>query len=184
MQINVLTLLAIHVLQELEQATELLQIRHLAQKLNVTVAYAKRVVTALSAAGIIEGVRGTTGGYRRKRSALEIPLRDFLAVLEGLFPAEAGDNHVMQAIRAKARDKAFIGVTVADCFPVPVTTAPLADMSDFLDARQVAKMLHVTKSAVNLWVQTGKLPAPQIVDHKQVWPRAAVKKLARKRQSK
>jgi DNA-binding IscR family transcriptional regulator len=184
MQLNVVTILAIEIFQELETAVGRRHLDDLADALDVTSAYAGKVLAALSNAGLLSGERGVGGGYQRIKSARDIPLRDLLAAMEGLLPPSAADTPVMKKIRSQVRDRAFVGVSVADCFSQNVTTRPLEDTSDMMDAKGVAAALGVTKAGVSYLVQKGKLPAPQIVNRKQVWPRAVVKRLAAGRKNR
>ncbi len=180
MQINNQTTLSILILQELEQAEDPLPPKELARRLSVSPDYVSDVVAALRRAGYIKSFASSTTGCRRVKSAKEIPLPEFLQRLEGLLPDYLDDPVDVQMVREKARG--LVKGTVADCFTKKVRTRPPRETSNTLTIRQVQEMLGICRSYIYLMISEGRLPPPQMVNHRCMWPRDVVENVARKRQ--
>lgn len=100
MQVNVKTILAMQVLQELEAAHELLNRDELARRLNVHTDWIVSVTHALHRAGLIESVRGAGGGYRRKPA---VTVGQVVEGVEGVLRPAPRDSKHMAEIRAALR---------------------------------------------------------------------------------
>ncbi|HVS65289.1 MAG TPA: Rrf2 family transcriptional regulator [Thermoanaerobaculia bacterium] len=56
--------------------------RDLAARTSVPASYLSKILNTLGRAGLVEGTRGTRGGYRLARPAADIPLRDVFEALD------------------------------------------------------------------------------------------------------
>jgi DNA-binding IscR family transcriptional regulator len=174
------TILAILLLQELEQAEALLQLKELAQRLSVTLEYTAKVASALKLAGYIQSFGSSAGGYQRVTSAKEIPLAEFLEKLEELLPSHMNDETEMRTVREKARG--LLTGTVADCFTKKIRTRPHREHPDMLNAQQVGEVLGVSDKYVYIMVTKGLLSPPRTINHRRMWPRDIIEKITRERQ--
>lgn len=64
-------------------------LKHIANRRGLSEKYLERIVKALKNAGLVESVRGVHGGYRLKKPAGKISVREVLTAVEGeLAPVE------------------------------------------------------------------------------------------------
>lgn len=73
---------AIQALVHLPEEGGLVRVRELADKARVPQAFLAKLMQRLARAGLVEGHRGPTGGYRLGRPAQEITIRSLAQVLE------------------------------------------------------------------------------------------------------
>jgi DNA-binding IscR family transcriptional regulator len=112
MQIQNKTILAVLILRELEQAPEPLSIGAIAKAIGESYSYTGAIGAKLIQHGYVLSDRK---GYTKARPAKTIPLKEFLAAMEGLMPDVANDTPLTRAVREKART--CVTGTVADLFP-------------------------------------------------------------------
>ena len=110
----------------------------LAAKTGVPLPTAQKLVSRLAAAGLIESVRGTGGGFSLARAADAITLADIVEAVEGPIALTtcvdeerhecALDGHCQVkphwAVVNRAVRGALAGVTLADLAQPPITAAP------------------------------------------------------------
>ena len=73
---------AIQALVFLPEDGGIVRVRELAEKAKVPQAFLAKLMQRLARAGLVEGHRGPTGGYRLGKSSREITIRDLAIVLE------------------------------------------------------------------------------------------------------
>jgi FeS assembly SUF system regulator len=83
LRISKLTDYAILVMVELARDGEMLSAHALAERVNVEVPTASKVLKLLTGAGLLESYRGVNGGYRVTREAGEISVAEVIAAIEG-----------------------------------------------------------------------------------------------------
>ncbi len=104
MQINRPTIYAIQALREYQDAKDMLTTIDMAQRLDISIAYAKKVNRALIQGGFIAANRGSQGGYRLIKDLGKTPIAEFVRAVEGLLETEEGETKDMLAIRKKLQD--------------------------------------------------------------------------------
>lgn len=65
------------------QGSEIVSISNIAERQEISESYLAQLFSKLKRAGILESVRGATGGYRLAHNSSEITVGDVLRVLEG-----------------------------------------------------------------------------------------------------
>jgi FeS assembly SUF system regulator len=83
LRISKLTDYAILVMVELARNGEMLSAHALAERVNVEVPTASKVLKLLTGAALLESYRGVNGGYRVTREAGEISVAEVIAAIEG-----------------------------------------------------------------------------------------------------
>ena len=71
----------------------LLQVRDIAEREGLSVAYVEKLLWTLSRSGIVESVRGPKGGYRLARPCAEISVGEIMRVLGGIPSKEEICSH-------------------------------------------------------------------------------------------
>ncbi|MBK9316158.1 MAG: Rrf2 family transcriptional regulator [Acidobacteria bacterium] len=66
-----------------EEAGATLQVRDIAEREGMSVAYVEKILWTLSRSGIVESVRGPKGGYRLTRPCADISIGEVMRVLGG-----------------------------------------------------------------------------------------------------
>ncbi|MGE0104414.1 MAG: Rrf2 family transcriptional regulator [Blastocatellales bacterium] len=67
-----------------EETGATLQVRDIAEREGMSVAYVEKILWTLSRSGIVESVRGPKGGYRLTRPCSEISIGEVMRVLGGI----------------------------------------------------------------------------------------------------
>ncbi|HUM84515.1 MAG TPA: Rrf2 family transcriptional regulator [Lachnospiraceae bacterium] len=62
---------------------ELVPLKEIAARQNITLKYMEQIISPLSKAGFVQSLRGSSGGYRLARKPAEYTVGDILRVLEG-----------------------------------------------------------------------------------------------------
>ena len=83
LRISKMTDYAILVMVELAREGEMLSAQALADRINVEVPTASKVLKLLAGGGLVESYRGANGGYRVSRRAEEISVAEVIAAIEG-----------------------------------------------------------------------------------------------------
>jgi FeS assembly SUF system regulator len=83
LRISKLTDYAIVLMAELTQSGELLSAHALAERVHIEAPTAGKVLKLLAGAGLVESVRGASGGYRVTRPAEDISVAEVIAAIEG-----------------------------------------------------------------------------------------------------
>ncbi|MDE5616441.1 MAG: RrF2 family transcriptional regulator [Clostridia bacterium] len=94
---------ALRVLIDLAQRgdEEYVPLKDIAQRQEISQKYLEGIMSALSKAGMVDGVHGKGGGYKLKRPAEEYSLKDILAVTEtSLAPVSCLDKNAQPCKRA------------------------------------------------------------------------------------
>ena len=74
-------------LASLKEKDELLSLKKFSQESNISFLFLQRIARSLKQAGLIDSVRGVKGGYKMKKEATKITLKDILTATEGKVPS-------------------------------------------------------------------------------------------------
>jgi len=106
MQLSNYAIYGILALRELEGAKGPVNTAELAERLEISFVYARRIVRQLIGAGLIQATRGPNGGYRLTRSTTKTTLLDVVqAVGPPVCQAAKGDTRAMRRLRGRVRKR-------------------------------------------------------------------------------
>lgn len=87
--------------------------REIAKRLDIAPSYANWLLNQLKVGGLIESVRGPTGGYKLTKPHARITLLDLLTAIDGgIFPDEENDSPFLHDERERLR-KLFVKLAKA-----------------------------------------------------------------------
>lgn len=86
----------------LHDSGELIPLKEIARRQEITLKYMEQIITPLSKAGFVASVRGSSGGYRLARKPSDYKIGDILRVMEGpLVPVACLENETNECPRAE-----------------------------------------------------------------------------------
>lgn len=90
-------LAAMHVLSHAPRQRTM-QIREIAAMTGISHGYLEQILSALRRAGLLQSIRGASGGYRLSRGAAQITVLEIIEALEGTLCAHESENVGSSAI--------------------------------------------------------------------------------------
>lgn len=123
---------ALHVMVELAEHDkgEYVPLKTIAERQAISIKYLESIVTSLSKAGIIDGVKGKGGGYRLNRAPENYPVGEILRFTEGTLAPVA-----CLECKPNSCDKA------ASCRTLPMWEKLDAVIRDYLDNVSLADLM-------------------------------------------
>ena len=86
----------------MQDADQLVPLKEIAKRQDITLKYMEQIITPLSKAGFVTSLRGSSGGYRLSRKPSEYTVGDILRVMEGpLVPVACLENEDNTCPRAE-----------------------------------------------------------------------------------
>lgn len=77
----------------MQDADQLVPLKEIAKRQDITLKYMEQIITPLSRAGFVASLRGSSGGYRLAKKPSEYTVGDILRVMEGpLVPVACLEN--------------------------------------------------------------------------------------------
>lgn len=106
-------------------------LKEVAERQNITVKYLEQIVTLLSRAGCIKGIRGNSGGYKLSKPAENYRIGDILRAAEGsLIPVACLAESPNQCPRNK------------DCLTLPFWQGLNKTINEYVDHFTLADLLN------------------------------------------
>lgn len=110
---------------------ELIPLKEIAKRQDITQKYMEQIVTPLSRAGFVSSVRGSNGGYRLAKKPSEYTCGDILRVMEGpLVPVACLENETNTCPRAD------------HCLTLPFWEGLKKVINDYVDATTLEDLVN------------------------------------------
>jgi Rrf2 family transcriptional regulator, iron-sulfur cluster assembly transcription factor len=117
-----------------QNADEFIPLKDISERQGISLKYLETIMTTLSKAGFVDGIRGKSGGYKLNRAPEEYKVRKILELTEGtLAPVACLDCNAPDCERKE------------DCRTLPLWKGLYSTITDYLDKITVADLMKAKK---------------------------------------
>ncbi len=117
-----------------QNADEFIPLKDISERQGISLKYLETIMTTLSKAGFVDGIRGKSGGYKLNRAPEEYKVRKILELTEGtLAPVACLDCNAPECERKE------------DCRTLPLWKGLYSTITDYLDKITVADLMKAKK---------------------------------------